>query len=303
MPYERSRNISNPLVVIIIVCFNHRSYVQQSIESVYAQTYKRIEIIVIDNGSSDGSADFLSDLQKIWGFQLIKNPRMSLVKSVNMILEKMTGNYHCILAADDYFHCKKVEIQVRELELEPEVAICSSGLCVVDANGDQLRVNKIKRRFFSFNDFFLGRYYFPAPATMVRTSVFRAIGGFDENYLIEDHWLLMEITRRGYKALQLGIVLCSYRRHGSNISGNLEWMYDQNLINLRKYSTNSNFSLACSILNMNYFVEAARFHPRASIKYLSKVKTAHIFRMMPKFAKGILYLLLPSNLIGKFRSL
>lgn len=107
----------NPLISIITPCFNAEKYISQTIQSVQSQSYQNWEILIVDDGSSDGSWDLLRELEKqdsrIRAFQQ-KNQGPAIAR--NAALEKARGKYVCFLDADDLWLPHKLETQMRFME-------------------------------------------------------------------------------------------------------------------------------------------------------------------------------------------
>jgi len=115
-----------PKVSIIIPCFNALPFIKQTLESVFNQTYNNLEIIVVDDGSKDGTIEFLKKLGKS---NLIVKPNIGkgACAARNYGLELATGDYIQFLDADDFFTPKKIEEQVKLLEPNTtKIALCST---------------------------------------------------------------------------------------------------------------------------------------------------------------------------------
>ena len=74
---------SQPLVSVIIASYNHEKYIEASIASVAAQTYRNVELLVVDDGSSDGSVELLRGLQAKYGFDLRVQQNQGLSRTLN----------------------------------------------------------------------------------------------------------------------------------------------------------------------------------------------------------------------------
>lgn len=110
-----------PLVTVIVSCYNHGKYVGESIRSVLAQTYKNIELIVVDNGSTDDSLQKILELKDISNFKLIQlkeNVRPGEVDGAfSLALKQSTGEFVSILYSDDWYMPDKLEKQVKCFEV------------------------------------------------------------------------------------------------------------------------------------------------------------------------------------------
>lgn len=114
------------LVSIIIPNYNSIAYIKETLESVFNQTYKNIEIIVVDDGSTDGSFEFIANLNKP-NLRLVKNPKKGACAARNYGLELANGDYIQFLDSDDVLDPDKIGAQVKCLQNENEkVAVCST---------------------------------------------------------------------------------------------------------------------------------------------------------------------------------
>lgn len=175
------------LVSIIIPSYNHDGYIEQSIRSVIEQTYKNIQLIVIDDGSSDGSIELLSKLEKELGFILILQENAGVCKTLNRgIRDFSKGDLLCILASDDYYHPKKIEKQVRAL-MNSNSEFCYTQAIEFDSH------TKKELRVFPKKDFtgkvlnkLLLRQPYAAGSIMFTRNLYDKVGGFDSNLKYED---------------------------------------------------------------------------------------------------------------------
>ncbi|MFC4636282.1 glycosyltransferase family 2 protein [Dokdonia ponticola] len=113
-----------PLVSIIIPAYNASAYIEKTIASVLAQTYAHIEVILIDDGSTDGTRDFFSSFEA-QGIQCyhIKNSGASHARNIG--LEKAKGEYIQFLDADDLLHQNKISRQITRMQ-EEQALLCFS---------------------------------------------------------------------------------------------------------------------------------------------------------------------------------
>lgn len=113
--------MNNKLVSVIIPVFNSEKYIEESIESVLGQTYKNIELICIDDGSTDNSLSILESFgDKI---VLIKSSNCGASEARNKGISLAEGEYIAFLDADDVWEINKIELQMKQFEIDPSLDI------------------------------------------------------------------------------------------------------------------------------------------------------------------------------------
>lgn len=134
-----------PLVSVIMPAYNHEPFVADAIESVLNQTYKNIEFIVADDGSTDHTAEVMKRYSKHFaGEYYFKENAGRRDQDLKL---KTTGKYIALASSDDFWEPDKLALQVDYLEKHEEVAACFSWGCYVDADKKELD----NRRFFQKN--------------------------------------------------------------------------------------------------------------------------------------------------------
>ena len=105
-----------PLVSVIVPCYNHEKYVEETIESIVNQTYENIELIVIDDGSKDASPQIIEELSKKYNFKFIHRSNKGLSATLNEGIRLSQGKYISVCASDDKLKLDKIEKQVKFME-------------------------------------------------------------------------------------------------------------------------------------------------------------------------------------------
>ena len=114
-------NSENPLVSIITPVFNHEPYLEEYFESILIQDYKNIELIIVDDASSDKSWNFITKKEKILNKKDIKtkffrnNENIGLLRSMQRLIKHINGEYVKILESDDYLHESMISSSVKYL--------------------------------------------------------------------------------------------------------------------------------------------------------------------------------------------
>jgi len=200
-----------PKVSVIIPTYNYGRFVCQAVDSVLAQTWPNIEVIVIDDGSTDDTADRLKPYaDKI---RYIYQPNRGLSGARNAGIREAAGEYVAFLDADDLWTPQKIEAQMALVAAQQfETVVCIPANNV--ATGDT----------FSFPDCFVVSPGFGSTA-LVKRDVFDETGGFDETLKsVEDRDMMLRITVTGRR---IGIVAGDYvhiRTHDANMSKNARLM-------------------------------------------------------------------------------
>lgn len=175
-----------PLVSIIIPVFNGANYLSQAIDSALSQTYKNIEIIVINDGSNDDNATeklALSYGEKIRYFSK-KNGGVS--SALNLGIEKMKGEYFSWLSHDDMYSNDKIESQITLIERyqKDTIAICSTKF--IDKNSNEITMlfhNQYANKFITWSDMLERLVYkggISGCALLIPKKIFDQCGLFDE---------------------------------------------------------------------------------------------------------------------------
>ena len=216
-PIPAMGDIESPLVTAVLVCWNHERFVRSAVLSALHQTYAYIQLIVFDNGSTDGSRIELESLCKEYGFTLICQGNVGLVRALNMALALAAGRYFAILSTDDVWLSEKTAKQVAFLEANPDVHLVSGQVDGIDAEGRPAARHQLERPGeATFADLMSLGCYVYGPTIMCRVQTLREFGGFDESMRIEDYSLALRFTHAGRRVVVLPDDLTLYRSHGKN---------------------------------------------------------------------------------------
>lgn len=221
--------IESPLVSIVIACYNHEQFVQDSIQSVIDQTYTNIELIIIDDGSTDNSIIQIQQMvecckKRFARFEFRSRPNKGLSATLNEALEWCQGKYYSPFASDDLMIKDKTEIQVNFLENNIASVVVFGGVIMIDDNGTFLTKILGKYRQYTFKEIIMHEHDLPAPTQMIRLDIIKEIGGYNSSLLIEDWYMWLRLSQEG-EVFYIREVFALYRQHNNNVSHNLKEMH------------------------------------------------------------------------------
>jgi len=211
-----------PLVSIIIPTYNGEQYVADTLRSVLGQTHDNIQIIVIDDASSDNTLQVLKSFSDTRITLHENQQNQGLAKNLNAMAELNKGEFCIFLGQDDILQPEHVE-KVLGAFVEPDIVLVHCNAKYIDENGGDLETfardnalqiykNQDPLRSLSFEN------YIQSCGMMFRRDAFLQSGGWDEDYHLFGEWLwYVKMAQQGRFGF-CSSVLPSYRKHaGSTI--------------------------------------------------------------------------------------
>lgn len=204
-------------VTVYITNYNYGQFLAQAIDSVLNQTYQDIEVLIFDDGSTDGSQSILDKYRQNPAISIVQKHNEGLNSTIIQAFGMANGDYVMRLDADDWLDSTIVERLVVEIEKDPDVALVFPDYYEVDECG--VTLHQIKR-----HDFARGVTLLDQPAhgacTLVRKNHYQAVGGHSSAYTCQDGVdLWLALTRR-YKVANVNEPLFYYRKHAASLSSN-----------------------------------------------------------------------------------
>lgn len=221
-------NEFNPLVSIVIPVYNGSNYMKEAIDSALAQTYNNIEIIVVNDGSTD---DGLTEQIALSYGDKIKyycKPNGGVSTALNYGISKMTGEYFSWLSHDDLYKPEKIEVQVKELSKyeNRENIISYVGTTFVNDKTEEL--NKNSRRKYNEHELYSWEFIlkdllikgsFNGCALLIHKKVFEKCGLFNEDLRYSQDLLMwLEIFSNKYSLVFNSEKLSLNRIHGKQLT-------------------------------------------------------------------------------------
>ncbi len=172
-----------PKVSVVIPAYNSERFIWDAIESVLGQTYRDFELIVVDDGSQDQTA------QKIKGYDdrltYLYQPNSGQARARNLGHTHSSGEYLAFLDSDDGWYPKMLEIEVRAMDDNPQAGLVYSDVDIIDEEGKLLQERYLAQRAKRKKpkDSFVGYHWIPFPsASLKRRDIFEKAGCFDVSF-------------------------------------------------------------------------------------------------------------------------
>lgn len=207
------------MVTVYITNFNYEKYIEQSIESVLAQSLQDFELIIIDDGSTDSSQKIIEKYRGNEKITIIYQQNKGLNITNNVAMRVAQGRYIMRLDADDYLMPLAIEKMSSALNTDENLGLVFPDYYYVDAEG---HITGEERR----HDFEQEVSLFDQPAhgacTMIRLAFLKELGGYNESFTCQDGYDLWLKIITHYKVKNITEPLFCYRQHGSNLTTNEE---------------------------------------------------------------------------------
>lgn len=227
---------SGPGVSVVVPSYNHARFVGKCLGSIINQTRAPLELIVIDDGSADGSPQVIERALKQCPFpsELIVRPNKGLCATLNEGLSRSRGRYFAYLASDDIWLPSFLRARVALLDARPDALLAYGHAYVCDEHD---RVIECTKEWASYADGDARRMLLwstapPSPTVLYRQKALERYG-WNESAALEDYELYLRLSADGEFAFDPQ-VLAVWRQHGANTSRDLRMMIDQSLDAQRK---------------------------------------------------------------------
>lgn len=243
-----------PLVSVIIPAYNASRFIGETIESILNQTYENIEIVIIDDNSTDDTFKIAKEYKN-------KNPRISVYRNKNNLgiganrskgIKLSKGEYICWQDSDDIAFKDRVASQVEYLQAHKDVGVVGGFLEFMTEDGKTLKTRKyheldevLRKNIFRYNPV-------AQPAAMFRSEVYAKVGGYDASYSVSEDLEMLFRVGIHYKFANVQKKVIRYRQLNSSLTrSNLKKMEKATLRLRKHYARNQayQFSPVDSVYN------------------------------------------------------
>jgi glycosyltransferase involved in cell wall biosynthesis len=212
----KSIDNSEPAVLSVIMCvYNGEAFLKEAVESVLAQTYAFFEFIVVNDGSTDHTADILASFDDPRMVVITNGANLGLIRSLNIGLAAATGTFIARMDADDICRPERFEKQLAFLKQHPEVGLCGTWLQII---GDDSRYTfpltheEIKLSLLDYNPI-------AHPSVLFRSKVLKEAGlTYDPGFPGAEDYELWSRAILLTRFANLPETLLLYRRHGQQVT-------------------------------------------------------------------------------------
>ncbi len=212
-------NSDNFKLTVIIPAYNCAGYIEETLASVFNQTRKPYEILVVNDGSTDNTADVVSKYPAV---RLINKTNQGPSETRNRGIQESSGNWIAFLDSDDMWHPEKIEKVEQYIAANPQTDMISTAFYI----GNEESWKKITpRRLYNPRDsFFIQLYrrsFIATSSVVIKKEILMKTGGFDTELLVAedlDLYLRVALANANFHYFQEHLLY--YRSHGESITSN-----------------------------------------------------------------------------------
>ncbi len=189
--------MSNPLVSVVVTSYNQKDILSRAIDSVIEQTYKNIEIVITDDGSTDGSQDLINKYVRKYP-ELIKpvlsDRNQGIPKNKNQGFRVCNGDFITYLDGDDYFFHEKIERELKIFQSDSKLGIVYSNFAFADEDGTVLNYwnqgHKLIPQGYIFENVFSRDFphWTLYRNELIKAEILKNINYYDENIIAFEDW-------------------------------------------------------------------------------------------------------------------
>lgn len=216
-------------IAVFVPCYNHAAYVEQTLRSILRQTLKPDELLVIDDGSTDGSAKIIETVLKDCSFpcELISRPNRGLSATLNEGFKRTSGEYFAYLGSDDLWLPTFLEERVDLLERRPDAVLAHGNAYTIDGDSRIFETSADWNTYVDENARpLLDRALAPISSTVCHRRAVLEKFNWNEASRLEDFELYLYLSYEGVFAFDPR-VFSAWRMHASNTSRDTAWMLDE----------------------------------------------------------------------------
>lgn len=213
-----SNKKNTALVSIIIPVYNHERFIHESVTSALNQIYDNIEVIVIDDGSTDNTSNVLKEFED--RILYIRQENRGTAASLNRGIQSSAGTFIAWLSSDDVFLPQKIQMQIELFEKEQSLDLVYTDWIMIDADGKEIKVVRHTPPLSgNYARSIIKGNFINGSSVLLRKECFHQAGYFDESLVTDsdgDMWL--RLLKHSFNFGHVSMPLLKYRWHSGNLS-------------------------------------------------------------------------------------
>ena len=213
---EAAVKAGSPRVSVVLPTYNQAGYLPQALDSVLNQTWRDAELIVVNDGSTDGTRRILDEYQRSYGdgLRVIHQENQKLPRALNAGFRLARGEYLTWTSSDNCMLPAMLEVLVDALDRHPQVGLVYADWEVIDEHGAVVDVV----RTLDYDRMLLMRTNYINACFLYRRACQEAVGLYDTEYIHAEDWEYWWRISRSFDMMRVPQVLYQYRVHASSLT-------------------------------------------------------------------------------------
>ncbi len=257
--------MKQPLVSVVMAVYNGQEYLNIAIDSILQQTYKNLELVIVDDGSTDNSSAIIANYSEP-RIRYIHQANQGLASALNHGINQSKGDYIARMDCDDISYPTRLTQQVNFLEKNKNVALVGTSFDLIDLDGCIIDRSIHLDMTSDLRTEFLVRNPFGHGTVMVRKQVLKTIGSYDTSQPIEDYELWWRIAQQ-YPVASIAKQLYGWRVNPSSISHGHNIKRQREIRQLMKAMWNKELSTISKAMAVKSFTHYKKLGPKYQEQY------------------------------------
>lgn len=204
----------SPRVSVILPTYNQAQYLPQALDSVLNQTWRDLELIIVNDGSTDETPRILDEYERRYGIRVVHQENQKLPRALNTGFRLARGQYLTWTSSDNIMLPHMLKVLVEVLDRHPQVGLVYADWEIIDEHGTVVGVV----RTFDFDRFLLMRVNYINACFLYRRACQEKVGLYDPEYIHVEDWEYWFRISRHFPMLHVPQVLYQYRVHSSSLT-------------------------------------------------------------------------------------
>lgn len=187
--------MKNPKISVVISVRNQEKYLIKAVQSILNQSYTNFELLIVDDASKDNSGNILKSIKDPRVKIITNSKHIGLTKSLNLAINKSTGEYIARMDADDISYPERLKTEMAFLEKHPEIALVGSWVELINEAGKRLSLKRLPCTSLEIKNKLIKANQFYHPTLLIRKEVLLKYGLYDEKFeYSQDYELILRIA-------------------------------------------------------------------------------------------------------------